>query len=164
MITIINYQTYTISLLMLRALLCITTIVIYAPAYPDAEYPPPGECPQPRFTDKAPEEFLRMKNPLELDKKNMKPARKLYQSKAKPVPCSRCHGKKGDGKGIMANQFNPPPRNFACKETIKGIPDGQLFWIIQNGSPGTSMPGFESLSDEQIWQLVQYLRHLADDR
>ena len=44
---------------------------------------------------------------------------------------------------------------------MNGIPDGQLFWIVRNGSPGTSMPDFRGLSDEQIWQLVLHLRTLA---
>jgi mono/diheme cytochrome c family protein len=63
--------------------------------------------------------------------------------------------------GPLAAQFDPRPRNFACKETVKGIPDGQLFWIVQNGSPGTSMPAFPALRDTQIWQIVLYLRELA---
>jgi hypothetical protein len=44
---------------------------------------------------------------------------------------------------------------------VNGIPDGQLFRIIQNGSPGTSMPSFKALRDEQVWQGVLYLRELA---
>jgi hypothetical protein len=58
-------------------------------------------------------------------------------------------------------QFDPRPRNFACKETVNGIPDGQLFWIVRNGSPGTSMPRFRDLRDDQILQIVVYLRTLA---
>jgi len=72
-----------------------------------------------------------------------------------------CHGIKGDGKGALAAQFDPRPRNFACAQTVNGIPDGQLFWIVRNGSPGTSMPDFKRLSDEQIWMIVHYLRQLA---
>ncbi|NIP99686.1 MAG: cytochrome C, partial [Nitrospinaceae bacterium] len=45
----------------------------------------------------------------------------------------------------------------------KDIPDGQMFWIIKNGSPGTRMPAFGNLSDEQIWQLVLYIRQFAGD-
>ena len=44
---------------------------------------------------------------------------------------------------------------------MNGIPDGQLFWIIRYGSPDTAMPPSNTLSDEQVWQLVNYLRHLA---
>src|SRR5690349_17270310 len=97
-------------------------------------HPPPGECPQPRFTGKAPANVYRLKNPLPASKENIKAGQKLYRSESKPVACQECHGKKGDGKGSMAEMFDPPPRNFACKQTVNGIPDGQLFWIIQNGS------------------------------
>ena len=45
--------------------------------------------------------------------------------------------------------------------TINGVPDGQLFWIIRFGSPDTAMPPHPALSDEQLWQLVFYLRQLA---
>ena len=75
--------------------------------------------------------------------------------------CALCHGKKGDGKGVLANQYDPPPRNFACAKTVVGVPDGQLFWIIRFGSPDTAMPPHAKLSDEQIWQLVLHLRQLA---
>jgi hypothetical protein len=53
------------------------------------------------------------------------------------------------------------PRNFACAQTVNGIPDGQLFWIIRNGSPDTAMPAYKKLSDVQIWRIILYLRSLA---
>jgi len=123
--------------------------------------PPPGECPQPRFTGKAPEEYYNLKNPLEASEKNLKAAERLYVGGKKTVGCAMCHGKKGDGKGELASQFVPRPRNFACAQTVRDIPDGQLYWIIRFGSPGTSMPAHEDLGDEQLWQLVLYLRTLA---
>jgi len=45
---------------------------------------------------------------------------------------------------------------------MDSLPDGQLFWIIQNGSPGTAMPAFKGLADEQIWQLIHYIRHFSE--
>lgn len=40
--------------------------------------------------------------------------------------------------------------------------DAELFWIIQNGIRLTGMPGFgKSLSDDQIWPLVDYIRSLG---
>lgn len=126
----------------------------------DAQYPPPAQCPQPRFTGKAPDKIYVLSNPLSANPANIAAGRKLYEQEVDPK-CQICHGIKGDGQGPLSRQFDPPPRNFACAETVKGIPDGQLFWIIQNGSPGTSMPRFGKLSDAQIWQLVLYLRELA---
>lgn len=125
-----------------------------------AEYPPAAQCPQPRFTGKAPEPVYSRSNPLAGDPQNVAAGRRLYEKEAEPS-CQLCHGIKGDGMGPLAGQFDPRPRNFACKATVNGIPDGQLFWIVQNGSPGTSMPSFHGLRDEQIWQIVLYLRTLA---
>ncbi len=127
----------------------------------EGRLPPPGECPQPRFTGKAPDDYLARANPLTADAENIAAGANLYAGKSKSIPCLLCHGAKGDGKGPLATQYNPPPRNFACKETVNGIPDGHLFWIVRYGSPGTAMPPARDLSDQQIWQLVIYLRALA---
>lgn len=123
-------------------------------------HPPPGQCPQPRFTGRAPEAIYRTATRLEADTANIEAGHRLYENGANPS-CSTCHGIRGDGQGPLASQFDPPPRNFACAETVNGIPDGQLYWVIRNGSPGTSMPAFDALADRQVWQLVLYLRELA---
>ena len=122
--------------------------------------PPPAECPQPRFTGKAATELYARENPLETSRANLRAGDKLYHRLSDPS-CEVCHGKKGEGNGKLARQFDPRPRDFACSETIDGIPDGQLHWIIKNGSPGTAMPPFDYLSDEEIRQLVLYLRKLS---
>jgi len=61
----------------------------------------------------------------------------------------------------MSAALQPPPRDFTCGETMRDLPDGQLFWIIKNGSPGTGMPAFAGMSDEQAWQIIQRIRTLA---
>ena len=119
------------------------------------------QCPQPRFTGAAPDRFLQMENPVPLNRAVLRAAKKLYLGKAEGQGCAICHGSKGDGRGPLADSFDPPPRNFTCARTINDIADGQLFWIVRYGSPGTSMPGHPQLRDTQIWQLVHYLRHLA---
>jgi mono/diheme cytochrome c family protein len=119
------------------------------------------QCPQPRFTGKAPEPYYSQKNPLPADR-GLGAAEKLFKGEvAGAIGCAPCHGPTGGGDGKLAPQFDPRPRNFSCAETIKDVPDGQLFWIIRFGSPGASMPAHKNLSDEQIWELVSYLRHLA---
>jgi mono/diheme cytochrome c family protein len=123
--------------------------------------PPPGECPQPRFTGHAPGDLYARVNPLEASRGNRRAGKELYEDLSDPS-CVACHGKKGDGRGQLAGQFDPPPRNFSCAATIDGVPDGQLHWIIKNGSPGTAMPHFNYLTDEEIWQLVIYLRSLTE--
>lgn len=115
-------------------------------------------CPQPRITKQAPAEIYSLKNPLKASAKNIKKGKVLYQTKAKPMACKHCHGINGEGNGPMAKGFNPPPRNFTCAKTINGVPDGQLFWIIKNSSPGTGMISYENLKDKQVWQIILYIR------
>ncbi len=121
----------------------------------------PPECPQPRFTGKAPDDYYKRTNPLTAANTNVKTAESLFQGQMGSVNCAICHGEKGDGRGVLASQYDPPPRNFSCAQTINGVPDGQLFWIIRFGSPGTAMPPHPALKDEQVWQLVLYLRQLS---
>ena len=121
-----------------------------------------GLCPQPREkTPKAPEEYIQKVNPLEKNSKNIKAGKLLYMVRAKTLQCKHCHGIKGDGRGEMASDSFPPPRNFTCTEMMKTIPDGQLFWAILNGLPHTSMPSYDNLSDKKIWKLIHYIRSLA---
>jgi mono/diheme cytochrome c family protein len=144
-----------------KATLLAMALMLVSVAADATHLSPSGEeCPQPRFTGKAPAGLYERVNPLEANNSNRRAGKKLFEVLSNPS-CTVCHGKKGDGKGQLAGQFDPPPRNFTCKATIQGIPDGQLHWIIQNGSPGTAMPPFDYLSDEEIWQLVLYLRSLT---
>ena len=121
----------------------------------------PTNCPQPRFTGTAPEAWIAQSNPLAATDAALDAGALLYQDRKGQPQCAICHGKSGDGKGALSGLYEPPPRNFACARTVNGIADGQLFWIIRFGSPGTAMPPHPKLNDEQVWQLVLYLRQLA---
>jgi len=120
-----------------------------------------GFCPQSRFTAQAPDDIHNQPNPLEPSRETLYAGESLFQGDVQPVACKICHGVNGNGLGIMAQGLNPSPRNFGCKETMQKISDGQLFWIIRNGSPGTGMPAFKELEDREIWQIIHYLRQFS---
>jgi len=121
-----------------------------------------GICPQTRATPQAPDEFVKMKNPLTLTIENLERGEDLYQWSAEPSACKVCHGATGNGFGMMAQGLSAMPRNFACPQTMHAIPDGQLFWVIKNGTP-TGMPAYKFISDNQIWQLILYLRQFIQN-
>ncbi len=107
-------------------------------------------------TPTAPEEFLKMTNPVPSTADAVKEAPSVYENK-----CSKCHGEKGDGKGSATKGLDVKPRNYRDKAVMVKIPDGQLFWIIANGSDpeATEMgPYKKKLSEEQMWALVHYIR------
>ena len=118
-------------------------------------------CPQIRNTQKAPDEFYNKKNPLSPTLSNIFTGQTLFHFDVKPTPCRVCHGISGNGLGILIRELSPGSRNFTCDHTMKNLPDGQLFWIIRNGSKGTAMPAFKNLEDEQIWQLILYIRSFS---
>lgn len=120
-----------------------------------------GACVQPRKTAKAPEDFLTRTSPLPPSASTIRAGKELFLRTAQPAACMMCHGEQGDGKGLMGAALVPPPRNFTCGIMMREIPDGQLFWIIKNGSMGTGMMAFSGLSDDQVWQLIHYVRSLA---
>ena len=121
------------------------------------------ECPQKRNTITAPKEYLEKLNPLRKEPRHLKKGKVLHHVKAKPLACKQCHGMTGNGQGAMAPNMNPKPRNFTCKPSMDAVSDGQLFWIIKNGSKGTSMPAYSQLSDRKIWQLIYYIRSLSEE-
>jgi mono/diheme cytochrome c family protein len=118
-------------------------------------------CVQPRKTAKAPDDFLSKTNPVPASAGTINAGKTLFLKTAQPVACAMCHGDRGDGKGFMGAALVPPPRNFTCGAMMKNLPDGQLFWIIKNGSPGTGMMSFAAMPDEQVWQIIHYIRSLA---
>ncbi|QPJ65703.1 MAG: cytochrome c [Candidatus Nitrohelix vancouverensis] len=122
---------------------------------------PIENCPQSRSTKTAPSDVLKKTSPLRNEPRNLRKGKVLAHVKAKPIACKHCHGMNGDGMGAMSPNMAPKPRNFTCESTMKKISDGQLYWIIKNGSEGTSMPPYKHFSDEKIWQLIQYIRSLA---
>jgi mono/diheme cytochrome c family protein len=122
---------------------------------------PRDACVQPRKTAKAPEDVLAKTSPLPSSASTIRAGKELFLKTAQPAACAMCHGEQGDGKGLMGAALVPPPRNFTCGTMMREIPDGQLFWIIKNGSPGTGMMAFGGLPDEQVWQLIHYIRSLA---
>lgn len=120
-----------------------------------------ADCVQKRKTPKAPGNILKQANPLQATPENISAGEKLYQKKTKPLTCAQCHGTEGDGKGKIAVGLTPKPRDFSCQAMMKDLPDGQLFWIIKNGSRGTGMMAYRALKDDQIWQIVSYIRQFS---
>ena len=70
-----------------------------------------------------------------------------------------CHGATGLGDGPTAKALIPPPANLQSHVPLHT--DGEIFGFISAGFPGSAMPAFHGqLTDEQMWNLVNYLRTL----
>ncbi len=74
--------------------------------------------------------------------------------------CAVCHGETGRGDGPAAAALNPQPADLAA-EHVDDHTDGDIFWWLTHGIPGTAMPGWDGqLTEEERWILVQYVRSI----
>jgi mono/diheme cytochrome c family protein len=75
--------------------------------------------------------------------------------------CAACHGLDGQNTGVpFGGRMSPPVPSLASKN-VQQYTDGQLKWIIENGIWPSGMPGSSGTwSDDDIWSIVNYIRHL----
>jgi mono/diheme cytochrome c family protein len=99
-------------------------------------------------------------NPFPAGEEIIAKGKALYEGKAF---CKTCHG--ADGKGLggdiaPGSLKGPLPRNFTDKKWQAARTDGELFWILKNGSKGTAMAPFIPLvlTEEEAWQVLRYVR------
>jgi mono/diheme cytochrome c family protein len=98
-----------------------------------------------------------MQNPLPMSLELIERGKALYHGKAF---CVACHGRDGKGLGPGLDLKGPLPRDFTDKAWQSARTDGELFWILKNGSPGTDMAPFIPLilNEEEAWQVLTYIR------
>ena len=82
--------------------------------------------------------------------------------------CAACHGVNGDGSGPASVWLFPRPRDFgAGLFKIKSTPgtalpsDSDLMITVTRGMPGSSMPSFTYLSEQERRDVVQYVKFLT---
>jgi DMSO reductase family type II enzyme heme b subunit len=90
--------------------------------------------------------------------------KELYAEK-----CALCHGDSGKGDGPAAELLDPRPRDFTAgkykiRSTEGELPsDDDLFRVISEGMPGTSMPAWREVPEAGRRALVAHLRQFAPD-
>jgi mono/diheme cytochrome c family protein len=95
-----------------------------------------------------------IKNPLAGNKSVLADAKTLYTTN-----CAPCHGTKGKGDGPAAAALSPKPADHSSA-VVQNESDGSLFWKLSEGR--NPMPSYKKiLSDNQRWELVNYIRTLA---
>jgi len=74
--------------------------------------------------------------------------------------CAVCHGEKGRGDGPLADFVTPRPADFATHGWHHR--EGEHYWWISRGIPGTAMPSFgDFLTEEERWLLARYVKQLG---
>jgi len=77
------------------------------------------------------------------------------------MACVACHGADGRGDGPLTEKttINPAPRNFTNPDFQRLRTDGELFWVLKNGSHGTEMMRMDFFfTNQELWTLIRYIR------
>jgi mono/diheme cytochrome c family protein len=68
--------------------------------------------------------------------------------------CAKCHGENALGR-----------RGPSLRSTrIENATDGDLAWILRNGSVAHGMPSWSRMPEPERWQIIAYLRSLPQQR
>ena len=90
-------------------------------------------------------------NPLAND-----PAAAAEGQRTFAATCQSCHG-----VGAQGDRERGAPA-LTARGFKHGDGDADIFRTIRSGVPGTQMPSYAALSDQQTWQLVAYIRSLQE--
>jgi mono/diheme cytochrome c family protein len=96
------------------------------------------------------------RNPVKADETAIADGKQMFASY-----CMVCHGLDGQNTGVpFAKTIAPAVPSLASPE-IQAYSDGQLKWIIKNGLyPSGMPPSTGDFSDDDMWRMVAYIRHL----
>jgi mono/diheme cytochrome c family protein len=103
-----------------------------------------------------PADFANAKNPFEGNADAVKAGSDVFTAN-----CVSCHGADAKGDGPAAASLDPKPANLQV--VAKGASEQFMHWVVTEGGAAaglsSSMPSFKGgLSDDQIWQVVTYLK------
>jgi len=102
----------------------------------------------------VPEEFTTKENPYKNDE-----SLKMIGLRNFNRHCVSCHGKKGEGDGVMAKNLKTSPGNLTLSE-MDQYSDGDIYYLSFIGI--ADRPDFMKLipSEEDKWAVVNYVRSL----
>ena len=66
--------------------------------------------------------------------------------------CAQCHGESAEGTKKRPSLRTPRVQSQAT--------EGDLHWLLTNGNRRRGMPSWSKLPDQQLWQLISYLKSL----
>lgn len=103
------------------------------------------------YLDKVPH----VNSPVPADEANLLAGAKLYKK-----DCAVCHGLSGEPHNAIGNGMFPKPPLLFRGMGVTDDEGWESYAKISGGIRMTGMPGFkDSLSDTEMWQLAQLVKH-----
>lgn len=106
----------------------------------------------------APVSAKKLKNPLQANEETIAAGRSLFNKH-----CASCHGEDGKAKTEIAAAMKKRPTDLTAKE-MRGITDGEIYWVITNGIRKSGMPAFKSkVTDQERWRMTVYIKNMMGE-
>lgn len=99
-----------------------------------------------KWLQRVPQKERGRSNPFATSREASEAGAKLFAEH-----CAECHGKSAQGE-------HGHPALVSAR--VRHATDGELQWLLRNGSLWNGMPSWSSLPEQQRWQIITYLRDL----
>jgi mono/diheme cytochrome c family protein len=104
-----------------------------------------------------------LKNPVRATPASIAAGKALYDA-----TCAACHGDRAQGAvkaklaiSIIEEHGGKQPPDLTDDQWDHGSTDGEIYAVTTRGLASTMMPGFDGvMSDDDVWNIVNYLRTL----
>jgi mono/diheme cytochrome c family protein len=138
------------------ALSVLNTVILIVAALPPVmgQSQQAAEAAKPRDT-KIPREAAQQPNPVKPTVASLARGKRDYG-----YDCAVCHGTDGGGKGDLAADMKLTLKDYRDPSALKGLTDGEIFYIIQNGRGAMTGEG-DRRKPSEIWDMVNYVRSLS---
>lgn len=106
----------------------------------------------------APASAKKLKNPLSATGQNIASGKTLFSKH-----CASCHGENGKARTQIAANMKVRPTDLTGA-AMKGLTDGEIYWVVTNGITKSGMPAFKTKAkDQERWQMTLYVKHLMGE-
>jgi mono/diheme cytochrome c family protein len=104
------------------------------------------------------EELQDIDNPYPVTLERIELGKQIFYGKGL---CVTCHSKNGKSVKLPGHS----PRDFSDKKWQEIRTDGEMMWVLRNGSPGTEMPVRigKVINEEEGWSVIHFIRTLMDN-
>ena len=127
---------------------------------------PTAAQPQPDFsknTWELPADADKTPNPVPSSAESIAKGKELYMDRMKGN-CIFCHGETGTGNQENMPRLRRKPADLTNKERMTAMTDGEVWWKVSKGINGIMPAGEKRMSEEERWNVVNYVRTLAKEK
>ncbi|HEY3061316.1 MAG TPA: CopD family protein [Chloroflexota bacterium] len=102
----------------------------------------------------VPLDVVNIRDPIPPDERSLAVGEQVYTTN-----CETCHGESGRGDGPAGLRLVPRPADLRIHSQPGVHTDGEMFYWVSYGFPGSAMPAWkDTLTEDERWDVINYIR------